>query len=119
MSFYIRVMNKTRVKKISLENAKDIRRHVSHNCNITVMCCFRIEFVEMISDLPSAIREMGVWIINDARIPGLSPPAGMTLMDITRVSGEHFTKAPMTDAHQEITHIFTSGTTGKNLGLHF
>ena len=54
-----------------------------------------------------------VWLINDARIPGLVLPEGMVPMDITTVSGEIFQGTPILNPAEPSCFIFTSGTTGE------
>ena len=62
------------------------------------------------------LREMKVdiWLVNDARIPGLVLPDGVVQMDISRMSGGNFENVPMTNPADTACFIFTSGTTGKN-----
>ena len=74
------------------------------------------DFLDVVCDILPTLREMtDVWVINDARIPGLVLPEDMVPMDITTVSGESFENTHMTSPSEPSWFIFTSGTTGMNL----
>ena len=72
------------------------------------------EFLDTIVDLQLALRDLkiGLWMINDARIPGLLPPDDVVTMEISTVSGGHFPTTPITGLGDISSYIFTSGTTG-------
>nr|XP_054754097.1 long-chain fatty acid transport protein 2-like [Lytechinus pictus] len=75
---------------------------------------FGSEFLDAIIDIKDALRDlnMGLWMINDTRIPGLLPPDDVVTMDISTVSGEHLPTVPITGLSDVGSYIFTSGTTG-------
>eukprot|EP00057_Strongylocentrotus_purpuratus_P034333 XP_794803.2 PREDICTED: very long-chain acyl-CoA synthetase-like [Strongylocentrotus purpuratus] len=75
---------------------------------------FGSEFLDAILDIQASLRDLriGLWMINDARIPGLLPPDDVVTMEISTVSGEQFPTVPITGLGDIGAYIFTSGTTG-------
>ncbi|XP_030832217.1 very long-chain acyl-CoA synthetase [Strongylocentrotus purpuratus] len=75
---------------------------------------FGSEFIDAILEIQASLRDLkiGLWMINDARIPGLLPPDDAVTMEISTMSGEHFPSAPTTGLGDTGSYIFTSGTTG-------
>ena len=85
---------------------------------LNYMCLLYItDFIDIVVEILPELSEMnvGIWMINDARKPGLILPASVDAMDITRLSGGYL-PAVQTDLESAACFMFTSGTTGDYTG---